>query len=173
MAWHNTFPLGLTAVTLAVATLVAGCNVGKTDTVTALTGGTTTTSTARTCMGSYTGAVNPPDHDVRVANMQRQLAEGGPLGGGVDGGIYLEGAFGWETDANCNVIKGSAVIFGYDLPISGTVNKDLTFNINHVGGPIDGSVDANNAITGKLHEGGGREWVYGVLNGTFTPNGHI
>ncbi|MEY4911018.1 MAG: hypothetical protein RL761_681, partial [Pseudomonadota bacterium] len=52
MAWHNTFPLGLTAVTLAAATLVAGCNVGKTDTVTALTGGTTTTSTARTCMGS-------------------------------------------------------------------------------------------------------------------------
>lgn len=181
MAWHNTsgtrflnkFPLVLSAVTLASAALISGCNVGKTDTVATTTGGTTTSTSTRTCMGAYSGAVNPPSHEVRVANMERQLAEGGPLGGGVDGGIYLEGAFAWETDANCNVIKGSAVIFGYDLPISGTVNKDLTFNINHVGGPISGSVDANNHIDGKLMEGGGREWVHGVLNGTFVPNGHI
>jgi hypothetical protein len=172
MAWHNKFPLAFTAV--ATAALLAGCNVGKTDTVTTTSGTTTTTSNgARTCKGSYTGAVNPPDHDVRVANMQRQLAEGGPLGGGVDGGIYLEGSFAWETDANCNVIAGSASIFGFDLPISGTVNKDLTFSINHIGGPIVGSVDANNHITGQLQEGGGREWVHGVLNGTFTPNGHL
>jgi hypothetical protein len=174
MAWHNKFPLSLTALTFAAATLVAGCNVGKTETVAAAgTSATTTSSGARTCKGSYVGGVNPPEQSVRLANRDRQLAEGGPLGGGVDGGIYLEGSFAWETDANCNVIAGSASIFGYDLPISGTVNKDLTFDINHIGGPISGSVDANNHITGKFMEGGGREWVHGVLNGTFTPNGHI
>lgn len=177
MAWLNKFndgflgklPLALTAV--ATAALLSACNVGTTGTV--ATTGTTATSGTRTCMGSYTGGVVPPSHEVRIANRDRQLAEGGPLGGGVDGGIYLEGSFAWETDANCNVIKGSAVIFGYDLPISGTVNQDLTFNINHIGGPISGSVDANNKITGKLMEGGGREWVHGVLDGTFVPNGHI
>jgi hypothetical protein len=176
MAWHNKFPLSLTALALTSAALVAGCNVGKTDVVTTTTSGGTTTTTssgARTCKGAYVGAVNPPEQSVRLANRDRQLAEGGPLGGGVDGGIYLEGVFAWETDANCNVIAGSAVIFGFDLPISGAVNKDLTFDINHIGGPISGSVDGNNHITGKLMEGGGREWVHGVLNGTFTPNGHI
>ena len=130
------------------------------------------------------GAIVPPPHEVRIANRNRQLTETGfPItgndaidnanttGGGVDGGMYLEGSFAWETDASCRVIKGSAVIFGYDFPIDGTVNPDKTFTLNYFG-PIIGKVDANNVITGVLQEGG-KTWVYGELNGKFSPNGKI
>lgn len=95
----------------------------------------------------------------------------GTGGGGVDGGMYLEGSFAWETDANCKVISGSAVIFGYVFPIDGTVNADKTFTLNFFG-PIIGQVDANNVISGQLQEGG-KTWVYGELQGKFVANGHI
>jgi hypothetical protein len=191
MAWHNTFPLSLTAVTLAAATLVAGCNVGKTDTVaaagTTATGGTTTTGTGKGCTGSYIGNIEPPSHEVRIANRNRQLADVGYVltgndaidnpatgGGGVDGGIYLEGAFRFETDANCNVINSAgSQIFGIPIDIVGKVNADRTFNMfSPQAGPFVGSVDGNNHVTGQQQEGG-KEWVHGVLNGTFVANGKI
>lgn len=191
MAWHNKFPLSLTAVTLAAATLVAGCNVGKTDTVTTTaTGGTTTTTgtgTGKGCTGSYIGNIEPPSHEVRIANRNRQLADVGYVltgndavdnpatgGGGVDGGIYLEGAFRFETDANCNVINSAgSQIFGIPIDIVGKVNADRTFNMfSPQAGPFVGAVDANNHITGQQQEGG-KEWVHGVLNGTFVANGKI
>jgi hypothetical protein len=58
MAWHLT---AFTAISLASAVLLSGCNVGKTDTVTAISttsgGGTTTTTgttnTGKGCTGSY------------------------------------------------------------------------------------------------------------------------
>lgn len=135
----------------------------------ALTGGGSTAKGG--CTGSYVGGIEAPDQSVRLANRDRQLAEGGELGGGVDGGIYLEGSFAWETDANCRVTKGTATIFGHEFAIDGVVSSDKTFTLNYFG-PIVGSVDGNNKITGQLKEGG-KEWVYGVLNGTFTPNGKI
>ncbi len=137
----------------------------------ALAGGGSTSTSKSGCTGSYTGSIEAPEQSVRLANRDRQLAEGGELGGGVDGGIYLEGGFAWETDANCRVIKGTATIFGHEFPIDGVVNTDKTFTLNYFG-PIVGSVDGNNKITGQLKEGG-KEWVHGVLNGTFTPNGKI
>lgn len=191
MAWHNTFPLSLTAVTLAAATLVAGCNVGKTDTVaaagTTATGGTTTTGTGKGCTGSYIGNIEPPSHEVRIANRNRQLGDVGYVltgndaidnpatgGGGVDGGIYLEGAFRFQTDANCNVISSEgSQIFGIPITIEGKVNADRTFNMfSPQAGPFVGSVDGNNHVTGQQQEGG-KEWVHGVLNGTFVANGKI
>jgi hypothetical protein len=185
MAWHNSFPLSLTAVTLATAALVAGCNVGKTDTVTTTGGGTT--PTGKGCTGSYIGNIEPPTHEVRIANRNRQLTETGFAitgddavdnrntgGGGVDGGIYLEGAFRFETDANCTVIKSDGSnVFGFPITITGKVNADRTFNMHTPeAGPFIGSVDANNHITGQQQEGG-KEWVHGVLNGTFVANGKI
>lgn len=194
MAWLNKFndgflgklPLALTAV--ATAALLSACNVGKSDPVTPTgTTATTTTTTATsssTCTGSYTGSIVPPPHEVRIANRNRQLTNMGKAvtgndavdnagtgGGGVDGGMYLEGSFAWETDANCKVISGSAVIFGYVFPIDGTVNADKTFTLNFFG-PIIGQVDANNVISGQLQEGG-KTWVYGELQGKFVANGHI
>jgi hypothetical protein len=191
MAWHNKFPMALTAVTLATVTLVSGCNVGKTDTVTTTNGGTTTgggtTTLGKGCTGSYIGNIEPPSHEVRIENRNRELANNGialtgddaidnpkTTGGGVDGGIYLEGAFRFETDANCNVINSAgSQIFGIPITIEGKVNADRTFNMfSPQAGPFVGSVDGNNHVTGQQQEGG-KEWVHGVLNGTFVANGKI
>lgn len=187
MAWLKKFPLALTAI--ATATLLTGCNVGKTDTVATTATGTTATTagTGKGCTGSYIGSIEPPSHEVRIENRNRELANNGialtgndaidnpkTTGGGVDGGIYLEGAFRFETDANCNVINSAgSQIFGIPIDIVGTVNADRTFNMfSPQAGPFVGSVDANNHITGQQQEGG-KEWVHGVLNGTFVANGKI
>jgi hypothetical protein len=178
----------LMSTALLAALVASGCNVGKTDTVATTTSGTTTTTTTGTgkgCTGSYVGGASPPSHEVRIATRNRALAAKGIAltgndaidnaatgGGGVDGGMYLEGSFAFETDANCNVIKGDFVIFGYPFGISGTVNQDRTFNLSYLG-PIVGQVNADNSITGELQHGGGEEYIHGVLWGTFTPNGKI
>ena len=197
MAWLNKpqpgaagrLSLSLSAMVLCVASLI-GCNAGTTNTTTT-TGSSTTTTTTTTanskgCTGSYVGGANPPSHEVRIATRDRALqAKGIDIskmteaeknaatgGGGVDGGMYLEGSFAFETDANCNVIKGDFVIFGYPFPISGTVNQDRTFTLSYLG-PIVGQVNADNSITGQLQHGGGEEYIHGVLWGTFTPGGRI
>ncbi|MEO6293894.1 MAG: hypothetical protein ABIO88_14870 [Burkholderiaceae bacterium] len=181
--------LALSALVLASAALT-GCNVGKSDTVattgSSTSGTTTTTGTGKGCTGSYVGGANPPSHEVRIATRDRALiAKGIDIsqmteaqknaatgGGGIDGGMYLEGSFAFETDANCNVIKGNFVIFGYPFPISGTVNQDRTFTLSYLG-PIVGRVNADNTITGELQHGGGEEYIHGDLWGTFTAGGHI
>ena len=185
----------LSALVLSSAALT-GCNVGSSGTTVPTTdeatpaADTTTTTTAATtgvtgCTGSYIGAFDPPSHEVRIATRNRALDAKGYQrtgnegadnaatgGGGVDGGMYLEGTFAFETDANCNVIKGDAVIFGYPFPISGTVSKDRTFTLSYLG-PIVGRVNADNSITGELQHGGGEEYIHGVLRGTFKAGGHI
>ncbi len=198
MSWLNQLTSNATgkryfllSATLLAALVASGCNVGKTDTTTATTTtGTTTTTTTTTangkgCTGSYVGGANPPSHEVRIATRNRALAAKGIAvtgndaidnaatgGGGVDGGMYLEGTFAFQTDANCNVIAGDFVIFGYPFGISGTVNQDRTFKLSYLG-PIVGQVNADNSITGELQHGGGEEYIHGVLWGTFTPNGKI
>ena len=197
MAWLNKpqpgaagrLSLTLSAMVLCVASLI-GCNAGTTNTTTTTGSSTTTTTTttanSKSCTGSYVGGANPPSHEVRIATRDRALqAKGIDIskmteaeknaatgGGGVDGGMYLEGSFAFETDANCNVIKGDFVIFGYPFPISGTVNQDRTFTLSYLG-PIVGQVNADNSISGQLQHGGGEEYIHGVLWGTFTAGGHI
>ena len=47
-------------------------------------------------------------------------------GGGLDGGIYMTGSYAFETDANCNVVKGTTMVFyAYQYDISGTVNQTV------------------------------------------------
>lgn len=152
-------------------------------------GGTTTTTTGGSsggCTGSYVGNVNPPPKVVRIAARNRYLGilgktvtgndaidNAGTGGGGVDGGMYLQGSFKWQTDANCKVISGVTVLHGHTFSIGGTVNADKTFTLSFAGvGPIVGKVDANNGISGQVQEPG-RTWVYGDMVGTFTPNGKI
>lgn len=123
--------------------------------------------------GSYIGTIDMPPEDVRIANRDRQIAEGGELGGDPDGGIFLLGTFKFETDASGKIIDGVATIFyEYDFDLTGQVNADGSYAGGYEGGPFEGHVSGN-TITGAFHEGGGREWVYGVMNGTFTPGGHI
>jgi hypothetical protein len=139
-----------------------------------------------TCQGSYVGSIDAPTHEVRIANRNRQLASIGYTltgndavdnaatgGGGVDGGIYLTGSFRFETDANCNVVKGNGDIFGIPTTITGKVNADKSFNLfSPEAGPVVGSVDGNNNVTGQAQEAG-KEWVHGVLNGKFVSMGKI
>jgi hypothetical protein len=145
------------------------------------------TPTSGTCEGSYAGSIDPPSHEVRIANRNRQLASIGYVltgndaldnaatgGGGEDGGVYLFGAFAFQTDATCNVVKSSGNIFGIPTTISGKVNADKSFNMFMSDtGPTVGSVDGNNHVSGQQQEGGGKEWVHGVLNGTFVSKGKI
>ncbi len=151
-------------------------------------GGTTTTtsSVSGTCQGSYAGSIDPPSHEVRIANRNRQLASVGYTltgndavdnaatgGGGEDGGIYLFGGFAFQTDASCNVVKSAGNIFGVPTTASGTVNADKTFNLTAPeAGPLVGAVDGNNHVTGQQQEFG-KEWVHGVLNGTYVSKGTI
>jgi hypothetical protein len=171
------------AAALLAALVASGCNAGKTDTVTP---GPAPIITGKGCTGSYVGGANPPSQDVRRAVRDQSLRAKGlnpdqmteaernaaTGGGGVDGGMYLEGTFAFQTDANCNVIAGDFVIFGYPFGISGTVNQDRTFTLSYLG-PIVGQVNSDNSITGQLQHGGGEEYIHGVLWGTFTPNGKI
>ncbi len=196
MAWLKTLNKGLTckaikwsAITSATM-LIAACNVGKTDTVTTTTGGSTT-SLSGSCTGSYVGGYSMPDHETRVANRNQSLTDRGIAisadeeennrnagGGPPDGGIWLSGSFQFETDGNCNIIKSDVTIFTYTgYSVNGTVNKNGTFNLVWSGngsvGEMEGAIDANKAITGKFHHPAPDTYVHGVLSGTFTPNGKI
>lgn len=147
---------------------------------------TTTSSGAGTCEGSYAGSIDPPSHEVRIANRNRQLASIGYVltgndavdnaatgGGGEDGGIYLFGAFAFETDANCNVVKSNGNIFGVPTTASGKVNADKSFSLTAPeAGPLVGSVDASGHVSGEQQEFG-KEWVHGVLNGKYVSKGKI
>jgi hypothetical protein len=151
-------------------------------------GGTTTTTTSGsgTCEGSYVGSIDPPTHEVRIAQRNRQLASIGYTltgndavdnaatgGGGEDGGIYLTGAFAFQTDANCTVVKSNGNIFGIPTTISGKVNADKSFSMDMSDtGPTVGTVDSSNHVSGQQQEYG-KEWVHGVLNGTFVSKGKI
>jgi hypothetical protein len=186
------------SATFLAALVASGCNVGKTDTVTTTANGTTTTTTTTTtgssksgCTGSYIGSYSPPDHDERIRLRNLSLAGRGIAvtgnddidnanagGGPPDGGIWMGGSYAFETDANCNVVAGRTLIFyTYEYGIGGTVNKDGTFNLTWSGqgsaGDMKGAVDANNNISGQFFHPAPDNFVYGVLSGTFTPNGKI
>jgi hypothetical protein len=157
--------------------------------------GSTTTTTvsgaAKSCTGSYVGNYSPPDHAERIEARNRSLTGRGiPVtgndaidnanagGGDPDGGIWMAGSFSFETDANCNVIKGTTMVFyTYQYDISGTVVKNATSNLTWSGqgstGQIELTVDANNAIGGSFRHPAPDTFVRGVLSGTFTPNGKI
>ncbi len=152
---------------------------------------TTTTGGAKSCTGSYVGTYGPPDHDERIAARNRSLTDrgiavtgndaidnGNAGGGDPDGGIWMAGSFAFETDANCNVTKGTDMIFfTYQYDISGTVAKSGTSYLTWSGqgstGAMEVNVDANNAITGSHFHPAPDTYVRGVLSGIFTPNGKI
>jgi hypothetical protein len=148
---------------------------------------TTTTTKAGSCQGSYIGSIDAPNHEIRIAQRNRQLASIGYVltgndavdnaatgGGGEDGGIYLLGSFAFETDANCNIIKSNGNIFGIPTTLSGKVTSAFVFEGMSMTdtGPTVGTVDANGVIKGQQQEFG-KEWVYGEMNGKFTAGGKI
>ena len=161
----------------------------KNGTTTVTTGGTG--GSAKSCTGSYVGNYSPPEHVERIEARNRSLTgrgipvtgndaiDNGNAGGGdPDGGIWMAGSFSFETDANCNVIKGTtAVFYTYQYDISGTVVKGSTSNLTWSGqgssGQMELTVDTNNSIGGSFRHPAPDTFVRGVLSGTFTPNGKI
>lgn len=152
---------------------------------------TTSTSGAKSCTGSYVGNYSAPDHAERIEARNRSLAgrgiavtgndaiDNGNAGGGdPDGGIWMAGSYAFETDANCNITKGTTLIFyTYQYDISGTVVKGAVSNLIWSGqgsvGEMEVEVDANNGISGSFRHPAPDTYVRGVLSGTFTPNGKI
>lgn len=152
---------------------------------------TTSSGSAKSCTGSYVGSYDAPSHEERIRLRNLSLAGRGVAvtgddaidnanagGGGADGGIYMTGSYAFETDANCNVVKGTTMVFYvYQYDISGKVNSDGSFALTWSGqgstGELAGQADANNAITGKFYHPAPDNFVYGVMGGTFTPNGKI
>jgi hypothetical protein len=159
-------------------------------------GSTTTTTTtsggsAKSCTGSYVGTYTYPDHDerIRVRNLSiignggvvtgNDAIDNGTAGGGdPDGGIWMAGSYAFETDASCNVIKGTTMVFYvYEYNINGTVLKSgesaLVWSGQGSQGDMKLKLNADNSISGTFHHPAPNTFVYGVLSGTFTPNGKI
>jgi hypothetical protein len=152
---------------------------------------TTTTGSSASCTGSYVGTYDMPDHDERIRLRNLSLINNGKQvtgndavdnaeagGGGPDGGIYMQGSYAFETDANCNIVKGTTMVFYvYEYGISGTVVKGgesaLTWSGQGSQGEMKIKVGSNNAISGSFFHPAPDSFVYGVISGTFTPNGKI
>ena len=159
--------------------MMFGCSVGRSEAPPPVA--------VANCQGSYVGSYGPPDHDERIRLRNLSLGNRGIAvtadeaennrnagGGDPDGGIWMGGSYAFETDANCNVIKGRTLIFyAYEYDIGGTVQKDGTFNLTWSGqgsaGEMNGKVDATGNITGQFFHPAPDNFVYGVLSGTFTP----
>ena len=118
--------------------------------------------------GIWQGRVDPPSQAERIAARDKWLAMGGELGGGVDGGIYLDGAFGFETDANGNITKGEFILHGTQCPTSGNVASWCGIP----GGEFLVSKDGRN-ISGRVQEGGALSFKYGNIVGIFTAGGKL
>jgi hypothetical protein len=177
--WNFYFRI-FSVVALILTALLAGCTSGA-DTP------TPPVAAAANCQGSYAGNYSPPDHDERIRLRNMSLVNRGIAvtgnddvdnaaagGGPPDGGIWMGGSYAFETDANCNVVKGKTQIFyAYEYDIGGTVQKDGTFKLTWSGqgsaGEMFGKIEANNTITGEFHHPKPDDFVYGVLSGTFTP----
>ena len=152
---------------------------------------TTTSGSAKSCTGSYVGNYDAPSREERIRLRNLSIINNGGVvtgndaidnvtagGGGVDGGIYMTGSYAFETDANCNVVKGTTMVFySYQYNINGTVNKTgesaLTWSGQGSAGDMTIKVDANNAVSGSFYHPAPDNFVYGVITGTFTPNGKI
>lgn len=118
--------------------------------------------------GIWQGRVDAPSQPERIAARDKWLAMGGELGGGVDGGIYLDGAFGFETDVHGNITKGEFVLHGIQCPTTGNIRSWCGIP----GGEFLVSKDGRN-ITGRVQEGGSLSFKYGNIFGIFTAGGKL
>jgi hypothetical protein len=139
------------------------------------------------CQGSYLGNYDPPSHEERIRLRNQSLTLRGieivvdeevnnknAGGGAPDGGIWMGGSYQFETDVNCNITKGSTMVFySYPYDIGGSIKQDRTFNLTWSGsgsaGRMDGKVELNNTISGTFHHPAPEDYIYGVLSGNFTP----
>jgi hypothetical protein len=149
---------------------------------------TQATVAAKSCTGSYVGTIDKPSPEAVKAMREESLRRRGidptnPIYGTPEDpseqfGIWMEGNFAFETDANCKVVKGGTNIFyTYPYAIEGTVKADRSFDMVFTGsgviGEFVGQINPNGSISGQLKHPAPDDFIYGLLNGTFNPNGKI
>lgn len=158
MAWLHKLSLAVAAT--AVSVLMAGCNVGKSDTTTSTT--TTTTSTSNT--GTYSGGFNSP---VKLLCIDAPGLD--PTGHGSCGQRYTLEGYVSLTVNGTTITGGNVSVYGYDRPLSSAsaidANGNFTYSFEHINGK--GRV-VNGVMTGTVWEGP-FEWKYGEF--TFTKPG--
>lgn len=173
--WRKFFPVVAAVLLLAFGSfMLSGCSSGSTEPA-------VPTVTAFNCQGSYVGNVDMPPHEERIAARNEGLKRKGlPLtgndavdnraqgGGDPDGGMWLTGNFDFQADAACKV-TGTVAIFGYPFALNGVIQPDGTFTLDYLVPLFVGKVNPDNTVTGKLMHGGGEEYIYGYINGRFTP----
>ena len=136
-----------------------------------------------TCEGSWNGGISSGEHAERIYARNKSLRERDPPvkvtgndeidnnnsgGGPPDGGQWLGGAFGFQTDAQCNIVSGNFVIHGYEFsPVGNSVGADGSFEFIAEGLPVFGKTDGTK-IFGRVEEPG-RPYVRGYIEGVFTP----
>lgn len=128
-----------------------------------------------TSAAKISGVVNPPSQAERIAMRDRNRANGDGDGGGLDGGIYMQGAFELKTDANGVVISSNVIIHGTPgFTAVGRVKNDglSILNLKESGIHDVGTLELivkNNSVSGKMRHGGGKEWIYGDVVGSYSP----
>jgi hypothetical protein len=142
---------------------------------------------ARVFKGKVSGRIEPPNHAERIRLRTQALTEQGkPItgddavdnaatgGGGVDGGVYLDGAYEFEVDQANNVKAGwgRVIVHGYTFSITGgAIRADGSFDLGVQHGlPFSGKIGSNNIVTGKVTGLGHESYHYGNVTGNFEPN---
>jgi len=142
---------------------------------------------ARVFKGKVSGRIEPPNHDERIRLRNQALTEQGkPItgddavdnaatgGGGIDGGVYLEGAYEFEVDQTNNVKAGwgRVIVHGYTFGITGgTIRADGSFDLGVQHGlPFSGKIGPTNIVTGKATGLGHESYHYGNVTGNFEQN---
>jgi hypothetical protein len=172
--------------TLALPLAFVAC--GGTNSASEVTSAPTqATVAAKSCVGSYLGTIDKPSLEVRLAAYQELLRRRGivitdldriPEDRSPQEGIWLDGSFAFETDANCKVVKGGVNIFNaYPYIVEGTVKADRSFDMVWTGPDVTavivGQINSDGTISGQVKHPAPDDYVYGLLNGKFTPNGKI
>lgn len=158
MAWNKLYFRTMTALALAGAALVVGCNVGKTDTVAAGGTGTTTSAptTATSNTGTYSGGFDSP---VKLLCIDPPGLD--PAGHGECGQRYtLAGSISFTVQGD-TITGGDTSFYGYSASLNGPSKIDANGNFNYSMGFANGSGKVvNGVMTGIVWEGP-FEWKYG------------
>jgi hypothetical protein len=139
----------------------------------------------RTLAGTCTGRIDKPPFERRIANRDELLERKGintsgmteaqknaaTKGGGVDGGVYLDGAFAFQTNEAGNIIAGEIIVHGTRFKASGTFKADGSF-AGSAHCSFSGKVSGT-SVTGEILGGLGEEYHNGFLVGTFTAGGKL
>ena len=135
------------------------------------------------------GTIDPPPHEDRIKARNIEAASKGIAitsdeahnnsvqgGGGLDGGMYLVGAFKFTIDAQGQRVDAESFvnIFNVEYPITGGIEPSGKIGIGGDGGAggtsITGAIVNGQLVNGRIHKGL-KPHIFGVLNGTYKRTG--